>query len=291
MEQLVYLNGTLLPRSQARISPFDHGFLYGYALFETMRAYSGRIFRLRQHLDRLASSAKLIGLPPGNHDLEEACCETLEANRLSDARVRLAVSIGEGESTPDPPKQPVPTVLVIASSYTPPPPAAYERGYKTIISPIRQNSLSPLSRIKSANYLTNLLARADAKASGADEALLLNESGFLCEGSTSNVFLVKDGRLKTPGEESGCLPGITRRAVMELSPVLGIEVMQGEIRPEELLLADEVFITNSLLELMPVRELDGQVIGGGGYGAGGKVTESLIAAYGELVAGEVRLLP
>ncbi|MCJ7520743.1 MAG: aminotransferase class IV [Dehalococcoidia bacterium] len=292
MEQLVYLNGTLLPRSRARISPFDHGFLYGYALFETMRAYSGCIFHLRQHLDRLASSAKLLGLPLNNHDLEEACYETLRANKLGDARVRLTVSIGEGDSTPDPPKQPEPTVLVIASSYNPLPPGAYKRGFKTVISPIRQNSLSPLSRMKSANYLTNLLARKDAKALGADEALLLNERGFLCEGSTSNVFLVKGGSIITPGEKCGCLPGITRQAVMELSPVLGIEVIQGEIRTDELLLADEAFITSSLLELMPVTEVDGNRIGREGYGGGrGKVTESLIAAYGELVAGEVRLLP
>lgn len=292
MEQLVYLNGTLLPRGQAVISPFDHGFLYGYSLFETMRAYSGHIFRLQQHLDRLTHSANFLSLPLDIFDLEKACYDTLTANNLEDARIRLTVSIGEGESAPDPPPHPRPTVLISASDYTPPSPETYRSGFKTIVSSIRQNSQSPLSRLKSANYLNNLLARKEAKAAGADEALLLNERGSLCEGSTSNVFLVKGHTLITPNEECGCLPGVTRQAVIEIATEIGIPVAQREVQLEELLQADEAFITNSLLELMPLREVDGKHIGGQSEkGETGEVTERLMIAYRELVAGETGRLP
>ncbi len=292
MEQLVYLNGTLLPRGQAVISPFDHGFLYGYGLFETMRAYSGYIFRLRHHLERLTRSADLLSLPTYNLDLEKACYDTLTSNNLDDARIRLTVSIGEGESAPDPPQHPRPTVLISASAYTPPPPETYINGFKAIVSSIRLNSQSPLSRLKSANYLNNLLARKEARAAGANEALLLNERGFLCEGSTSNVFLVKGRTVVTPNEESGCLPGVTRQAAIELASQIGLSVVQREVQPEELLQADEVFITNSLLELMPLSEVDDKNIGGKSKNIGkGEVTGKLMIAYRELVAGEKGALP
>ena len=293
MEQLVYLNGTLLPRSQAAISPFDHGFLYGYALFESMRAYNGYIFRLRQHIDRLEDSAALIGLPLGSIDLEKACYETVQANRLNDARVRLTVSMGEGENIPDPPLRPQPTVFIVATDYTPLPPETYKRGFNAIVSRyIRQNSRSPLARVKSANYINNLLARREAKDAGADEALLLNERGLLCEGSTSNIFLVRGDSIITPSDECGCLPGITRRAVVELCTEVGIGVELKEVQSEELFKADGAFITNSLLELMPIRRIDDQSIGSiSDRGRGTEITERLTAAYGELVAKEGALLP
>jgi branched-chain amino acid aminotransferase len=292
MEQLIYLNGTLLPRGQAAISPFDHGFLYGYSLFETMRAYSGYIFRLQHHLDRLTRSASLLSLPLDNLDLEKACYDTLKANNLNDARIRLTVSIGEGESAPDPPPHPKPTVLISASDYTPSSPETYRSGFKAIVSSIRQNSQSPLSRLKSANYLNNLLARKEARAAGANEALLLNERGSLCEGSTSNVFLVKGHTIITPNEESGCLPGVTRQAAIELASQTGLSVAQREVQLEELLQADEAFITNSLLELMPLREVDDKNIGGQSKKGGkGEVTGKLMTAYRELVAGEKGVLP
>ena len=292
MEQIVYLNGALLPRGQAKISPFDHGFLYGYALFETMRAYSGCIFRFQKHLDRLTRSAELIGLPLGTFELEKACYDTLRANSLGDARIRLTVSIGEGGNAPDPPPRPRPTVFIVATSYIPPSAEKYRNGFKAVVSSIRQNSQSPLSRLKSANYLNNLLARKEARAAGADEALLLNERGSLCEGSTSNVFLVNGYTLITPNEECGCLPGITRQAVIELAPEIGISVAQREVQLEELLQADEAFITNSLIELMPLREVGDRSIGGKSKkGETGDVTEKLMIAYKELVAGETGSLP
>jgi len=285
MERIVYLNGALVPRSQAVISPFDLGFLYGYGLFETMRAYSGHIFRLGIHMERLRRSAALIGLPLDVFDLGKACYDTLKANKLSNARIRLTVSIGEGEAVPDPPKHPKPTVLVIAASYTPPSAETYRKGYKAVVSPIRQNSQSPLSHLKTVNYLNQLLARREAKEKDADEAILLNESGLLCEGSSNNIFLVSKGNLTTPDEESGCLPGITRQTVIELASELGIRVTEREVRLEELFRADEAFLTSSLIELMPLTEVNSEPIG---ESKRGKVTERLMSAYKEAVVKETK---
>ena len=280
MEQIVYLNGSLVPRSQAKISPFDLGFLYGYGLFETMRAYSGHIFRLGVHLERLTRSAAQLGMPLSASELKKACYDTLKANKLSDARIRLTVSMGEGEATPDPPKHPQPTVLIIATNYTPPSAETYRNGYKAVVASMRQNSQSPLSRLKTANYLNNILARKEARGKGADEAILFNERNYLCEGSTSNIFLVARGNLITPNEESGCLPGITRQIVIELATELSIRVTEREIRLEELLNADEAFFTSSLIELMPLTEVDGKTIGSGKRG---RVSERLMRAYKEFV--------
>jgi branched-chain amino acid aminotransferase group I len=292
MEPIVFLNGALVPRSGAGISAFDHGFLYGYGLFETMRAYSGRIFRLRQHLDRLAGSAAFLDIPLEGLDLGQACCDVLEANHLGDARVRLAVSMGAGEAAPDPPPHPEPTVLLVASEHTPIPQRRYEDGFKAIVSSIRQNSGSPVSRLKSASYLGNLLARREARAAGADEALLLNEHGCLCEGSSSNVFLVRAGGLHTPNEASGCLAGITRSAVVEVAAGLGIPVAQREVRLEELLEADEAFVTNSVVEVMPLTAVDGKRIGRGVQRArGSSITQRVMAAYRALVATETESPP
>jgi branched-chain amino acid aminotransferase len=282
MEQIVYLNGSLVPVNQARISPFDMGFLYGYGLFETMRAYSGRIFRLGKHLERLSKSAQALSLPLDSFDLKRACHDTLKANKLNEARIRLTVSLGEGEAAPDLPKHPSPTVLVTAARYVPLSAEAYSKGYKTVVSTIDQDSQSPLSHMKSANYLNHILARKEARSSGADEAILLNESGFLCEGSSSNIFLVSKSTLITPVEESGCLPGITRQVVIELAQALGIGLVRREVQLEELLHADEAFLTSSIIELMPVSEVNGQRIGRG------KVTERLMQAYKEIVVKETK---
>ena len=285
MERIVYLNGALLPRSRAKISPFDLGFLYGYGLFETMRACSGHIFRLEKHLERLQRSAALIGLPLDASELEKACCDTLKANKLSEARIRLTVSAGEGEAIPDIPKRPSPTVFIIASSYTPPSDEAYRKGCQALIASTRQNSRSPLSRLKSANYLNNILARREAKAKGADEAIIFNERGCLCEGSAGNIFLVSEGNLITPDEASGCLPGITRQVVIDLAGGLKLGVAERAVHLKELLKADEAFLTNSLFGLMPLTGVNGQPIGGGKRG---KVTGRLMAAYKEAVRRETK---
>jgi branched-chain amino acid aminotransferase len=280
VEEIVYLNGSLLPLSQARLSPLDYGLLYGYGLFETMRAYSGRIFRLEKHLARLFRSAKLLGIDLESiPDLEKAIYNILQANNLSSARIRLTLSGGEGEPVPDLFIR-APTVLIVARSYTPYSRQVYEQGFKAIVSRIRRNTQSPASVIKSLNYLDNLLARQEAKLVSADEAILLNEQGFLAEGSMSNIFLVSDNALLTPSEDSGILPGITREVTLELAPSLDIKTMERKIALKELLQADEAFFTNSLIEIMPLTQVDGQNIGSGRAGA---VTQRLIAAYEELV--------
>ena len=286
MAEIIYLNGRLIPRSKAKISPFDHGFLYGYGLFETMRAYDGHIFRLDRHLARLRRSAQSLGLAhdviasEAKQSLETACMETLEANKLVDARLRLTITTGEGAMTPDPNTCSSPTVLVTAQNLVPLPTEKYESGFKAALSSLRRNSQSPLSRLKSTCYLNNILARMEAKAAGCDEAILLNERGYLAEGSSSNIFLVSKGKIVTPALESGVLPGITREAVLEIAQALDIKTVEREVELKELIEADEAFVTNSILELMPLTCLDGKPIG---TGKAGQLSKKLMAAYKELV--------
>jgi branched-chain amino acid aminotransferase group I len=289
MQQILYLNGSLMPRSQADLSPNDWGFLYGYGLFETMRAYSGHLFRPEQHLARLLHSAQLLGLnfPPENQrfsDLEEALYETLQANNLKDARLRLTISGGVGEMSPYLSPCRASTVLITAQSYTPYPSQVYERGFKAITSHIRRNSGSPTSQIKSTSYLDSLLARREAEVAGNNEAILLNEQGFLAEGSMSNLFLISGGVVFTPDKDSGILPGITRQAVLELALSLCLEAIERRITLEELLRADEAFFTNSLVEIMPLSQVDGQNIG---LGKAGAITKKLAQAYCDLVQEEL----
>jgi len=282
MAEIIYLNGRLTPRSRARLSPFDHGFLYGYGLFETMRAYRGDIFRLDRHLLRLHRSAEALGLASGlaAFDLEAACRETLGANRLKEARLRLTVSAGEGDIIPDPASCSAPTILITARSFTPPSAQEYERGFKAVLSSLRRDSQSPLSRLKSTSYLANVIARREARAAGGDEGVVLNEKGCLAEGSTTNIFLVSQGVLVTPSLESGILPGITREAVLEIARCLNIAAAEREVELAELTQAEEAFVTSSLLEIMPLTSFDGRAIGAG---KPGRLTRKLMAAYRKLV--------
>jgi len=280
MSEIVYLNGSLIPRSQAGISVLDYGFLYGFGLFETMRAYEGQVFRLDSHLNRLARSAKILGLPIGVTDLEDAVTATIQANQLGDARIRITVSIGEGSMVPDPSTCKQPTVLILAGDYHPYLEQIYQKGFRAVVSSIRRNSGSPLSRLKSANYLENMLAKQEARAAGVDEALCLNEKGLLAEASMSNIFLVDDGVLRTPGEESGILPGVTRGVVLESASRLGISTLEHDVRLDEITEAQESFLTNSLIEIMPLTEIAGRHVGSG---RPGPVTRRLMADYKKLV--------
>jgi branched-chain amino acid aminotransferase len=289
MSELIYLDGSLVPRSQAHVSVFDHGFLYGYGLFETMRAYRGGIFRLERHMARLMGSAQTIGLGSrlAGLDLGRACLETLRANRLTDARLRLTVTGGEADSFPWEGKAGAPTVVITARRYVPPPAEKYRRGYQVVIASVRR-SRSRLSGVKSLNYLVSVMARMEAAASGRDEALLLNDGGFIAEGGNSNVFFVKGSCLVTPSLESGILPGITREVVMELAAALGIRVTEGEVAPAELVQFDEAFLTSSTMEIMPlvvVRDEAGKgiIIG---TGRPGDIAKKLMKAYKGLVARE-----
>lgn len=292
MLEIIYLNGRLVPRFEARLSPFDHGFLYGYGLFETMRAYNGRIFRLDAHLTRLRCSAESIGLThgilttdEGKQSLKAACMATLEANELKDARIRLTVSAGEGDMTPDPGTCSNLTILITARSLVPLPPEKYETGFKAAVSFLRRNSQSPLSRLKSTCYMESILARTTAKAAGYDEAILLNEQGCLAEGSTTNIFLVSHGELITPCFESGVLPGITRDAVLEIARTSHIKATERWVQLNELVEAEESFLTNSILELVPLVSVEGRSIG---TGKPGKMTGDLLFAYRKLVEEAVR---
>ncbi|MFC2042358.1 aminotransferase class IV [Chloroflexota bacterium] len=289
MEEIVYLNGSLVPRSQARISVYDQGFLYGFALFETMRAYHGRIFLLERHMKRLRESDETIGLGSqlANAGLAEACVETLKANRLQDARLRLTVSRGEVDAFPGIGANIVPTILVTAKSYSPLPQEVYEAGFKAVVSSLCRCSQSPLSRLKSANYLTSILAKMELERVGLDEALLLNENGYLTEGSISNVFFVVSNSLVTPSLESGILPGITREVVIELARAMGVRVSEGEVKLADLGRFGEAFLTNSVMEIMPLVEVNHgteKIIIGDGRP--GEITRRLLAAYKEMVARE-----
>ena len=285
MEEIVYLNGDLIPRSQAKLSPFDHGFLYGYGLFETMRAYNGSIFRLDRHLVRLRRSAETLGIESklASFSLEKACNDLLGANKLAEARLRFTVSAGAGDITPNLGTCSDITIFIVARKLVPLPPQSYEQGFRAILSSWRRNSHSPLSQLKSTCYLENVLARQESKAIGADEALLLNERGLLAEGSTTNIFLVNRGTLVTPSVESGVLPGITRDAVLELAQSLGIKANETEVKLEELIKAQEAFLTNSIIEIMPLTQFGDKLIGRGKPGA---LTKQFMAAYRELVAKE-----
>jgi branched-chain amino acid aminotransferase len=287
MAEIIYLNGQLLPRSKAKLSPFDLGFLYGYGLFETMRAYEGHIFRLDRHLARLRHSADRIGLTNRltAFDLKAACTKTLDANKLKDARLRLTVSAGEGDMTPDPSICSSPTVLVTVQNLVPLPPEKYQSGFKAMLSSLRRNSQSPLSRLKSACYMESILARMAAKTAGCDEAILLNEQDYLAEGSMTNIFLASNGELITPSLESGVLPGITRDMVLEIARAANIKTRERQVELKELIEAEEAFVTNSILELMPLTWFEGKPIG---TGKPGQFTKKLIAAYKELIGETLR---
>ncbi len=285
MEEIVYLNGNLTPRSRARLSPFDHGFLYSYGLFETMRAYDGKIFRLDRHLTRLQQSAKVLKIDSkfATFDLEQACYDVLEANKLTQARIRLTISAGEGDITPNPDTCKHITVFIAVRKLKLPSPESYHRGFRTVLSSYRRNSQSPLASIKSTAYLDNVLARQEARTSGADETIILNERGHVAEGSGTNIFLLKGKTLITPCIESGVLPGITREAVLELARSLRIEAVEREVELTELFEAKEAFLTNSIIEIMPLAWLDNKPIGTGQVGI---LTQRLTSAYMKLVEKE-----
>ncbi len=290
MEELIYLNGSLVPRSEARISVFDHGFLYGYGLFETIRAYHGKIFLLERHIKRLLGSAETIGLGTSlaGIDLAKACRDTLKANNLEDARLRLTVTNGESDSLPWAGTGGTPTVVVTARPYTPFTAEKYNQGFRVGIATVRRCTQSFISGVKSVNYLLSVLARNEAAANGLDEALLLNEDGYLTEGGGCNVFFVKSSRLVTPSLDSGILPGITRDVVMELADELGIIVTEGTVGLGIIKQCDEAFLTNSMIEIMPLTAVSDDTGNVVTIGAGkpGEITRRLMAAYKERVEQE-----
>ena len=287
MGEIVYLNGRLIQRNRAKVSALDYGFLYGFGLFETMRAYKGKVFRLDKHLSRLATSAKVLELSIDEMELKDAVMDTIKANKLGDARVRITVSPGEGAVNADPRTCRKSTVLVVAEKYIPFTQQVYRDGFRAIISSFRRNSQSLLSGLKSTSYLMSVMAKQEARFAGADEAICLNEKDLLAEASMSNIFVVAGGILRTPGLESGILPGITRQVVLELASQMGINYFEGDIELDDIYKVEEAFLTSSLLEVMPLTKIGDKRISNGRVG---NITRKLITAYKQLVSGELSVV-
>ena len=288
MEQLVYINGELLPRDEARVSVFDHGFLYGNGLFETMRAYKKKVFRIEQHLQRLFLSLETLQFPiPFTiENLKDAIYETLDANRLQDAYIRLNITRGDGATVPDPATCKSPNLIIITRDYVAYSPSLYQKGYRGTVAQVRPSPHVPTTSMKTFNFLNNIIAKMEAKASGFNEGILVNTDGFVTEGTVSNIFMVKGNSILTPSREAGLLPGVTRQVILELAEAKQIENEEANITPQQLAEADEAFLTNSLVEIMPFVELDGHSIG---TGTPGPLTLELIEAYKKLVQAELKL--
>jgi branched-chain amino acid aminotransferase len=291
MKEIVYLNGALVPRSKARISVFDHAFLYGYGLYETMRAYHGKIFLLERHIKRMLDAAAIVSLADklAGIDVAKACKETLDANHLQDARIRLTVSNGESDIAPwAGGVMSKPSIVVTARPYTPFSEKKYNEGYKVGIASVVRCRKSVANTLKSVSHLGSVMARMETAVYGMDEALLLNDDGYIAEGGGCNVFFVKEEALLTPSLDSGILPGVTRDVVIEMAAGMGIEISEVDIRPEALDKFDEAFVTNAMIEVMPVtavREASGRMVTIGS-GKPGAITRRLMQAYRERVLSE-----
>lgn len=281
-----WIDGTLYPKDEAKISVLDHGLLYGDGVFEGIRAYGGRVFRLDAHLDRLWAGAKAIMLqvPMGREELKQAVLATLRANGLQDAYIRLVVTRGVGDLGLDPRKCPRPSVIIITDAISLYPPELYERGMEVVTVSTRKNIHEALSpNIKSLNYLNQILGRLEVNRVGAPEGIMLSHDGYVAEATADNIFIVLRGTLVTPPAIAGILVGITRNAVMELAAREGIPVEERLFIPHTLYNADECFLTGTGAEVVPVVRVDGRTIGGGLPGA---ITLRLMKTFRELVQRE-----
>ncbi len=282
----IYLDGKFVDEADAKISVFDHGVLYGDGVFEGIRLYSGRIFRLEQHIDRLFDSAKaiMLDIPLSKAELGAACCATCRENKLVDGYIRLVVTRGVGNLGLNPFTCKRPSIFIIAATIELYPKAVYEKGVELITAATMRNHPNAVSpAIKSLNYLNNILARIEAVKAGTVEALMLNGQGFVAECTGDNVFICRGGQLQTPPASAGALNGITRATVMELAGKLGIPVSEMNLTRYDVMTADECFLTGSAAEIVPVASLDGRVIGTGKPGA---LTTKLAAAFHKLTRAE-----
>ncbi len=278
----VYLNGKFVDPSSAVVSVFDHGLLYGDGVFEGIRAYDGVLFKLTEHIGRLFESAKsiMLTIPMTQAALSEVVKQSLQVNRLRDAYIRLVVTRGKGELGLDPRKCARPTVFVIADRIELYPQSLYDTGLSLITVATQRNVPEALNpQIKSLNYLNNILAKLEAINAGYEEALLLSPSGYVTECTTENIFVVKARALLTPPPYIGVLRGITRQTVMDLAQHQRLEVREEVLTRHDLFNADEVFLTGTAAEIVPVVKIDGRVIG---TGAPGVVTTRLQQAFRHL---------
>jgi branched-chain amino acid aminotransferase len=284
----VYIDGKYFDERNARISVFDHGLLYGDGVFEGIRAYNSRVFKLKEHIDRLFCSARalLLNIPLSHSEMMKAVVETCRRNKLRDGYIRLVVTRGVGTLGLNPNRCRNPSVIVIAGKIQLYPPEFYEKGLEIITVPTVRNLHSALNpAIKSLNYLNNILAKIEANNSGCEEAVMLNSEGFVSECTGDNIFIIKEGKLFTPPLSAGALYGITRRTVMDLAVETGIAVSEPNLTRYDLFNADECFLTGTGAEIVPVVKIDGRTIGTGKPGA---ITRKLEDQYHTLtkVSGE-----
>ncbi len=262
----IYIDGQWCSRDEAKVSVFDHGLLYGDGIFEGIRVYNRRIFRLEAHLQRLYASARALALeiPIPIAEMAAVVSESVRRNRKEDGYIRLVVTRGVGDLGIDPRSCPKPTIFVIVTDIRVYPRELYARGIKVITSATRQVSHEAFdSRVKSLNYLKNILAKIDAQRCGAEEAIMLNAAGYVAECTADNLFVVRNGRLLTPSPQDGALEGITRGAVLELAAEAGVAAAETRLTRYDLYVADECFVSGTGAELMPVTEIDGRPIGDG----------------------------
>jgi branched-chain amino acid aminotransferase len=270
MNMWVYLNGRFVPKQEAVISVFDHGFLYGDGVYETLRAYGGRIFMLRRHITRLRRSARLIGLdlPIPENEWPLLLDEAMKRNGVENAYLRITISRGEGEIGLDPGLCARPTVVIMVKPFAAYPHHLFEEGVSLALVAVRRNLAAALSpQMKSLNFLNNILAKLEASHAGAFDGVMLNAEGQITECTTSNIFFVHAGRLCTPSVACGILDGITREVVLMLAREQGVTIEEGCYTPDALKKAEECFLTNTTMEVMPVREIDSHPIGSGKPGA------------------------
>jgi branched-chain amino acid aminotransferase len=279
----VYISGKLYDKENAKISVYDHGLLYGDGVFEGMRSYSGKVFRLQEHLERLWASAKAIWLkiPMSMEEMAVAVNDTLKVNKIQDGYIRLIVTRGAGSLGLDPNRTSDPQVIIITDSITLYPKEHYENGLKIITASTVRNHPAALSpRIKSLNYLNNIMAKIEGLQAGCVEALMLNHKGEVAECTGDNIFIVKKKELYTPPLDAGILEGITRNAVIEVAKASGIKVHEVALARHDVFIADEVFLTGSAAEVIPVVEVDSRSIG---TGKPGPITQTLTKRFHELV--------
>jgi branched-chain amino acid aminotransferase len=278
---LIYINGKFIPSEEAAVSVFDHGFLYGDGVFEGIRAYGGRIFRLKEHVRRLFDSAQaiMLDIPMSQEEMAQAILDTMRKNNLKDGYIRPLVTRGIGDLGLDPLKCSVPTVLIITKEWGAMYGNLYEIGLTAVTVTVRRNAPDALPpNIKSLNYLNNIMAKIEANVKGGNEAIIMDAQGRISEGSGDNIFVIKNGRIFTPYTINN-LKGITREAVVELAKEKGYEILERDLGLFDLYTGDEVFVTGTAAEVAPVTKVDGRIIGSG---KPGPITLDLMAAFREL---------
>ena len=279
----IYISGKFYDKADAKISVYDHGLLFGDGVFEGMRSYSGTVFRLKEHLERLYESARAICLtiPISIEAMEKAVYETLQKNSLIDAYIRLVITRGAGSLGLDPNKTSDPQVIIIADSISLYPEEFYDKGLKIITaSTVRSHPAALSPRVKSLNYLNNIMAKIEGLQAGCVEALMLNHKGEVAECTGDNIFIVKRGVVMTPPKDAGILEGITRNAILDLCKKHGIVAFEQTMTRHDLYVADECFLTGSAAEVIPVVTIDSRPIGSGSVGP---ITKKLSDAFKKLV--------